>query len=1496
MADETTLGKLVVRLLLDDENFKENAKKSSSELDKLASKFQGLANTLNKAVIGAIAGAAASMAAFAAASAVTGAEFEDAITKTAAVSNDGITSIGALTEKARELGATTAYSATEAATAMLDLAQAGLRTEEIMAGAEAGLLLAGSTGSELAQATGLMAATMSQFDLAASETTRISDVFSMAMRTTLFDMSSLTEAMKYAGTVGKSYNYTLEETTAAVGLFRNLGLEGSMAGTNFRMAMASLVSPTEEAKAAIKAMGLSLDEVNPALNDFSTIMERFGKAGLDSASAAAIFSVRTAGNMQAIAQSFADGSTEFYTILDSLNNAAGTTQEVYAQMMDTVGGQWQILVSSVEELMLAAYDSFAAPMKTVLTALGETVAFVASDFQKAAGDIRDGIQRTADDFNKWLAENKEELAAAFRSVADIMAKVVSYGPTLIQNFDKIAYSLAAIYAVVQTVNLVIMVGQLVMAVQALLPVLAAAQAQVTALIAEIAAGTGGMYLAVVAIGAVVTALVGLAIAYTDAERAARALEVAQAAGKERAAEVTAYWAEATADAVETSKLLEEQTRASLAAEGDLTAVREQELNLIRDLSEEEIAGAVARGEALVTLDGQIRTVAGLYEELGEKSLPTVTAAIEQHTEKAAELEAEYQRVADAIEHVRFMEEQLGSGAGATAARHRLEAWGGTIEAAEAYQKSLTELAGKETAAAKKLGSSLADERAKVAKEEAREREAKAREEARRREEKLAKERQAAMQAAEDAKKAREKEAEDARKAQEKASADLAALREEVFAETARIGLDEAALRQKAYEDEVARAQDLAFEKMVAFEGNAEMQEEIQRDLDEILTRMAENHAAKELAIAQKAAADKAKATLQAQEAAQADLESMTFAHEERMIAFAAEAADTRREKVAIVERQLSLDLRKLEAERAAFMKNNAEMTAEQRAQAEAYYLGERERLEAQSARDIEQIHDETDSRFVAGMKKAVSAAATAGKAMADAFSAVGDAISSVVSGAYGAYGIFTDITGFGFNLIDLVGELVSLRDEAEEGGALFDAESAAKTLVDGIVDGAIGMLEMLVEAAPLLISSLAERLPDLIGKLVEAIPLIIAGIVEALPDLIAALVEGIPLIVEALVAQLPVLIDFLAGAIPDLIGVVLEQVPIIVTAIMDALPSIADLLADAIVQIVESLPDIVGQILAAIPDVITGILAAIPQIISAVFDAIPKIIAEVIKFLPDIIMALIEGVLAIVVHIAEELPYLIASIIELIPDLILAIIGMIPDLITAIIAAIPDIIFGLIDGLPTLIKAIIMAIPEIIIGLIAALPEIIVALVQGLVVEVIANLPDIIIALVTGIIEGLWEGIVGLVEMIGEAFKDLFSVGKDKSSSDSGGEKDGGWLSDAWDTVTGWFAGGLDYVPAPMRVTVHPGEAIVPADQNRAGGRIGGGINPPAPFMPSAGPGAAGGGFRAEVVMVANGRELDRALVESMDAGNAPRISSKMAKASGVVTGYNRGRLNRWGG
>jgi TP901 family phage tail tape measure protein len=292
-----------------------------------------------------------------------GAEFEYSLRRVATITSATDAEERKLAETARKIGESTAFTAREVADGMVLLAQAGLGVSNTMGVVEHAVKLAGSQGADLATTTHLMASTMRAFNLEASEAQRITDVFAVACNNSFFTVEKLNDALKYAGPMAKVFGLSIEETTALMMDFVNLGIDASQAGTTLRGGLTLLTKAVQEnttrfkqQKEILSGLGLTLNEVNPELVKLPEIIKKFGQTSLSAGDAMILFGQRAGGVFANLIQASREGRLEYDKFLEKLINGAGTTEKMYAKQMDTVSKQWIIAVSKMQEWALKLFD------------------------------------------------------------------------------------------------------------------------------------------------------------------------------------------------------------------------------------------------------------------------------------------------------------------------------------------------------------------------------------------------------------------------------------------------------------------------------------------------------------------------------------------------------------------------------------------------------------------------------------------------------------------------------------------------------------------------------------------------------------------------------------------------------------------------------------------------------------------------------------------------------------------------------------------------------------------------------------------------------------------------------------------------------------------------------------------------------------------------------------------------------------------------------------
>ena len=204
----------------------------------------------------------------------TTADFDASMSKVAAVSGAAGDQFDQLRDKAREMGATTKFTASEAAEAMNYMAMAGWKTEDMLSGIDGIMSLAAASGEELGTTSDIVTDALTAFGLAAEDAGHFSDILASAASNANTNVAMMGESFKYAAPVAGSLGYTAEDIAVALGLMANSGIKASMAGTSLRNIFTRMAKPTKESAAAMERLGLSIDDGEGHMYSFREIMDQ----------------------------------------------------------------------------------------------------------------------------------------------------------------------------------------------------------------------------------------------------------------------------------------------------------------------------------------------------------------------------------------------------------------------------------------------------------------------------------------------------------------------------------------------------------------------------------------------------------------------------------------------------------------------------------------------------------------------------------------------------------------------------------------------------------------------------------------------------------------------------------------------------------------------------------------------------------------------------------------------------------------------------------------------------------------------------------------------------------------------------------------------------------------------------------------------------------------------------------------------------------------------
>lgn len=270
----------------------------------------------------------------------------------------------ALRNKAKELGSTTAFSASEVADGMGFLAQAGFKAKDIMDAIAPTLDLAAASNTDLAQTADIASNIMGGFNIEAKEMTRVADVLSLVTATSNTNLEQLGEAMQDAAPVAKQFGTSLETTAAMAGLLGNIGIQGSKAGTTMKNMFTKLIKPAPKAAALMKKLGVNVADSAGRIRSTEAILQDFSDSLKNQsqqvrlAAVTEVFGLRAvAGATDLLAKQMQKGKDPIGDFVKTLNNADGTAKDMANTLLRGAPGAFKKFTSALEGMAIAIAES-----------------------------------------------------------------------------------------------------------------------------------------------------------------------------------------------------------------------------------------------------------------------------------------------------------------------------------------------------------------------------------------------------------------------------------------------------------------------------------------------------------------------------------------------------------------------------------------------------------------------------------------------------------------------------------------------------------------------------------------------------------------------------------------------------------------------------------------------------------------------------------------------------------------------------------------------------------------------------------------------------------------------------------------------------------------------------------------------------------------------------------------------------------------------------------
>lgn len=390
----------------------------------------------------------------------TAADFDSAMSRVAAVSGATGSDFDSLRDKAREMGAKTKFSATEAADAMNYMAMAGWKTEDMLSGIEGVMYLAAASGEDLATTSDIVTDALTAFGLTAADSGHFADVLAAASSNANTNVSMMGETFKYCAPVAGALGFSVEDTAEAIGLMGNAGIKASQAGTSMRSIMTNLTGDVKLSGAAIGDVTIATTNADGSMRSLSAILAdcRGAFAGMTEAEKANNAETLVGKNAMSGFLALMNAAPEdIEKVSGAVNNCKDAAKNMADTMQDNLEGQLTILKSQLQELAISFGDLLMPAVRSIVSGLQGMV-----DVLNA---MPDGVKR--------VIMIVALLAAALGPVLIIIGKTLSAIGTIMTWTPKLAGAISAVKGAFAALNATMMANPIAIVIATIAALVAA---------------------------------------------------------------------------------------------------------------------------------------------------------------------------------------------------------------------------------------------------------------------------------------------------------------------------------------------------------------------------------------------------------------------------------------------------------------------------------------------------------------------------------------------------------------------------------------------------------------------------------------------------------------------------------------------------------------------------------------------------------------------------------------------------------------------------------------------------------------------------------------------------------------------------------------------------------------------------------------------------------------------------------------------------------------
>lgn len=476
------------------------------------------ANLISSAIINGVKALANGLKTLATAAVGVGSDFESGMTLVAATMGITTEEIAAGSEEfdklqkaAKEAGATTQFSATQAAEALNYMALAGYDADKSIETLPTVLNLAAAGGMDLATASDMVTDSMSALGDAAGTTESFVDKMAKTSQKSNTNVQQLGEAILTVGGTAKNLAGGVVEMNTVLGIFADNGVKGAEGGTALRNVILSLTAPTDKAKKQMEALGLQVFDangnmrpLNETFNDLNGILGTMTQGEQTEV----LNSIFNKVDLKSVNALLANSGERFDELSGYISDCDGAAADMAATMNDNLQGKVTILKSGLEGLGIAAYEKFKTPLTNAVENITEVIGQLQTDLTD--GSLSGALEKIATGFGNMVEKASEIVAAILPTLLEGLGWIADNGETIVSVLAGIGAGFA-VFKVATLINTVITAMQGFKA--------AVAAAQVVQALMNVTMAANPIILVVTLIAVLVAAIVGFIATNEDARAA-----------------------------------------------------------------------------------------------------------------------------------------------------------------------------------------------------------------------------------------------------------------------------------------------------------------------------------------------------------------------------------------------------------------------------------------------------------------------------------------------------------------------------------------------------------------------------------------------------------------------------------------------------------------------------------------------------------------------------------------------------------------------------------------------------------------------------------------------------------------------------------------------------------------------------------------------------------------------------------------------------------------